>query len=158
MAVPDHDGLDLLRDLHPQVPWLGPAIAELEAIPLEAWQGEHTRLFVSGYPSTPCPPFESAYRQGQMGGATAADLTALYRRAGLEATGAPADFLGTLLECAGLLEERGDPGHLLPELWGDHLLHWLPRFAQDLQDHSDFLLYRCLGAELARLAEGAPHA
>lgn len=158
LAVPDDDGLEVLRDLLPLAPWLGPAIAELEVTPLAEWQGEHTRLFVSGYPTTPCPPFESAYRQGQMGGGAAADLAILYRRAGLEATGAPADFLGTLLECAALLEEQGDPGHLLPELWSAHLLRWLPRFAQDLQTHSALQLYRLLGAELTRLAEIAYHA
>jgi putative dimethyl sulfoxide reductase chaperone len=157
LAVPEDDGLDVLRDLYPLAPWLGPAIAELERLPLAQWQGEHTRLFVSGYPSTPCPPFESAYRHGQMGGTAASELARLYLRAGLQATGAPADFLGTLLECAALLEEQGDPGQVLLELWDEHLLRWLPRFAQDLQTHSVLGLYQLLGAELARLAEGASH-
>lgn len=157
LAVPQGDGLDALRDLRPYAPWLGAAIVELEGIALGAWQGEHTHLFVSGFPTTPCPPFESAYRHGQMGGTAVAELASLYRRAGLHATGAPADYLGTLLECAALLEERGDPQRLLPELWQNHLQRWLPRFAQDLQTHSALLLYRLLGFELARLTEDIPH-
>ncbi len=158
LAVPEGDGLDALRDLQPFAPWLEPAIAELEGLSLGQWQGEHTRLFVSGYPTTPCPPFESSYRHGQMGGVAARELVSLYQRAGLQATGAPPDYLGTLLECAAYLEERGDPEGLLPELWGEHLLRWLPRFAQELEAESDLLLYRLLGAELARLAEGVRYA
>lgn len=155
--MPQEDALAALGELEPFAPWLAPAIAELEGVPLAQWQGEHTRLFVSGYPTTPCPPFESAYRHGQMGGTAAEELASLYQRAGLAATGAPADYLGTLLECAALLEAQGDPQRLLPELWSEHLLRWLPRFAQDLQTHSGLLLYRLLGAELSRLAEGPSH-
>ncbi len=151
LAFPEDDALDALRDMLPVAPWLSPAIEELAHRPLEHWQGEHTRLFLSGYPKTPCPPFESAYRQGQMGGTAAGDLESLYRRAGLGARLAPADYLGTLLECLALLEERGDAEGIIGELWGAHLDRWLPRFARDLQLHGEFELYRLLGARLAGL-------
>ena len=154
LAFPEDDALDALRDMLPMAPWLAPAIEELADKPLEQWQGEHTRLFLSGYPKTPCPPFESAYRQGQMGGTVAGDLEALYRRAGLGARLAPADYLGTLLECLALLEERGDAEEVIEELWGAHLDRWLPRFARDLQSHGEFALYRLLGARLAELGGG----
>ncbi len=151
LAFPVDDALDSLRDMLPLAPWLAPAIEELAKLSLEHWQGEHTRLFLSGYPKTPCPPFESAYRQGQMGGTAVGDLHALYRRAGLEARQAPADYLGTLLECLALLEARGDAEEIIGELWGAHLQHWLPRFARDLQLHGELEIYRLLGARLAGL-------
>jgi putative dimethyl sulfoxide reductase chaperone len=151
LGFPDDDALGALRDLLPVAPWLSPPLQELEKTPLEHWQGEHTRLFLSGYPKTPCPPFESAYRQGQMGGTAASDLEALYSRAGLKATAAPADYLGTLLECLALLTERGDMGPVLEELWEAHLQRWLPRFSQDLQAHSELGLYRELGVRLEGL-------
>lgn len=153
LAFPEQDAREALRDLLPLAPWLMDPLAELDQLPLDQWQGEHTRLFSSGYPRTPCLPFESAYRQGRMGGTVVAELEDLYRRAGLEARGAPADYLGTLLECLALLAERGEPSgeSLSQELWQEHLSHWLPRFSQDLQVHGELQLYRVLGKRLAGL-------
>ena len=151
LAHPAEDALDALRDLLPQAPWLADCIAELEEVTLERWQGEHTRLFLNGWPATVCPPFESAYRQGQMGGTSAAALASLYRRAGLQADGAPPDYLGTMLECAAWLAEQEDGGELLRELQDDHLGRWVPRFARNLRDRSELLLYRTLGGQIARI-------
>lgn len=164
LAFPEPDAREALRDLLPLAPWLAEPLAELDRLPLDQWQGEHTRLFTSGYPKTPCPPFESVYRQGRMGGTVVAELEALYRRAGLEARGAPADYLGTLLECLAILAAGDDSAQHDPareglrrSLWNDHLSHWLPRFAQDLQVHGKLRLYRDLGERLAGLSgrEGA---
>lgn len=177
IAQPADDALDALRDLLPEAPWLGPAIDELAALPLEHWQAEHTRLFVNGYPKTPCPPFEGAYREGQMGGTAREELIRLYRRGGLEASGAPADYLGTLLEFAGHLADQLGPAAeaqagqsrrpeltedaaaaLLIALWDEHLRQWLPALARDLQEHARLTLYRSLGAQLATLDRpGLPH-
>ncbi len=171
LAQPEDDALDALRDQLGTAPWLAPAIAELEALPLTEWQGEHTRLFVNGYPRTPCPPFESAYRHGQMGGSAREELSGLYARAGLRATGAPPDYLGTLLEYAAFLTEQctqpagpteartgeDPPGNLLAALWEEHLSTWLPRFASDLRDAAALELYRILGAQIAELAAGQAH-
>lgn len=170
LAQPEEDALAALKDMLPLAPWLAPAIAELEGLPLARWQGEHTRLFVNGYPKTPCPPFEAAYREGQMGGGTTCErLTDLYRRAGLAATGGPPDYLGTQLECVAYLADqaattdaallgpgRESPDTLLCALWEDHLSQWLPRFAEDLQQAARLALYRALGAQLAELT--GPHA
>ena len=162
LAMPDADGREALREIADQEPWIIDAIAELESLPVEHWQAEHTRLFIAGYPRTPCPPFESVYRQGQMGGSMAGDLREFYRRVGLEPAAAPADYLGTLLDCAAYLADltqdaipANDPASpasaLRAELWDDHLLHWLSRFAHDLEQHAQLKLYRLLGAQLARL-------
>ena len=163
LAFPEPDAREALRDLLPLAPWLAESLAELDRLPLDQWQGEHTRLFTSGYPKTPCPPFESVYRQGRMGGTVVAELEELYRRAGLEARGAPADYLGTLLECLAILAAGDHPAQddlaqddsaregLRRSLWNDHLSRWLPRFAQDLQVHGELRLYRDLGERLAGL-------
>lgn len=153
LAMPTVDSLTLLEELAGQEAWLGDAVAELKTLALEHWQGEHTRLFVSGYPHTACPPFESAYRSGQMGGPMVEDVVALYRRYGLEATDIPADYLGALLECAAHLLERPQPVEQSAwlTLWEGHLATWVPRFANDLIKESRIVLYRRLGQELYRL-------
>lgn len=151
LAQPAEDALDALRDLLPWAPWLRPCIAELETIALERWQGEHTRLFVNGWPRTVCPPFESVYRQGQMEGSSAGELADLYRRAGLQATEVPADYLGTMLECAAWLGAREDGMALLGELEHEHLRRWVPRFARDLREGTGLSLYRALADRLERL-------
>ena len=159
LAMPEAGALEALREISSQEPWLSEPIAELESLPLERWQAEHTRLFVSGYPKTPCPPFESAYRQGNMGGTAALDLQGLYRRAGLEAGETPPDYLGTQLEFAAYLLDVGPgegdadcpAGALTAELWDEHLCRWLPRFARDLHTQAELMLYRGLGERLACL-------
>jgi len=148
--MPADDALEALRDAQDQAPWLQSSLPELEQLPLEHWQAEHTRLFISAYPSTPCPPYESAYRHGTMGGPAAGDLAGLYRRAGLQATDVPPDYLGTMLECAAyLMEQRMD--ELLRELTDEHLGLWVTRFANDLQSHAKLTLYRSLSRQIERL-------
>jgi len=155
LAMPEDDALDALRDMRPSAPWLEPSLPELERIPLTHWQAEYTRLFISAYPRTPCPPYESAYRQGTMAGTAATELADLYRRAGLQAVDVPADYLGTMLECAAYLEEQGLED-LLRELTEEHLALWLPRFARDLCDQAELVLYRALGRQLATLIPESP--
>ncbi|QIK38222.1 molecular chaperone TorD family protein [Caldichromatium japonicum] len=182
LAFPETEAIAVLWELATQEPWLGEAIAELESLSLDHWQAEYTRLFLVGYPQTPCPPYESAYREGSMHGQAVHSLQDLYRRIGLEAQSMPADYLGTQLECAAYLADRGraysagteapaggkglttwptstaDPLALATELWEEHLCRWLPRFAADLQVQTQLLLYRQLGAQLAQLCAGCSHA
>ena len=155
LALPGQDALDVLAEAAALEPWLADHLPELQKVGLEEWRGEYTRLFISGYPKTLCPPFESAYRQGSMGGTAAEDLEQLYRRVGLQSTDMPADFLGTMLECAAYLLEREAAGdqELWSELWEGHLASWVPGFARDLTEHSRLGLYRALGRELEALFE-----
>lgn len=157
LGMPAGDALDALRDMRASAPWLDASLPELEQTPLDRWQAEHTRLFLSGYPKTPCPPFESAYRQGTMGGTTSGDVEEFYRRVGLRSSDAPADYLGTMLECAAYLQEQG-ADDLLQELAEEHLEHWLPRFAQDLENNAEITLYRELGVQLGLLFPASAHA
>ncbi|MBF0624082.1 MAG: molecular chaperone TorD family protein [Magnetococcales bacterium] len=159
LAQPGADSLEALHDLLPRAPWLQGAVAELAALPLAQWQGEHTRLFLNGVPRTPCPPFASAWRKGTMGGDIATAARLLFRQAGLEPRGElPPDYLGTLLEGAALLASRGDApsGALLERLWQEQILPWVPDWAQALEQASGLLLYRVLARRLAiLLGDGA---
>lgn len=154
LASPNNESLDALRELAGEHGWLGEAVAELELTPLEEWQAEHARLFISGHPKTVCPPFESAFLGGAMFGAACDQLGDLYRRAGLQAEGAPPDYLGTLLECAAYLREQpcGHSSELLQELWGKHFVAWVPLLGSMLQLESRLLLYRRLGQQFAGLS------
>jgi TorA maturation chaperone TorD len=86
-----------------------------------------------------------------MEGEASAAARAFYARLGLAATALPADFLGTLLECAAWLAETPDGAALEETLFRDHLAPWVGRFARDLAKHSALLLYRALGERLAAL-------
>ncbi|MET0029556.1 MAG: molecular chaperone TorD family protein, partial [Candidatus Thiodiazotropha sp.] len=99
-------------------------------------------------------PFESVYRHQQMEGPVVQRLADLYRDAGLEAEGTPADFLGTQLRFAAYLDESQDPRARAwrERLWRDHLLGWLPGFVSDLCEHSRLLIYRLWGGQLSLLA------
>jgi len=153
LASPADDSLAVLRELAGESAWLSESVAELAQTPLEEWQAEHARLFISGHPKTACPPFESAFLGGAMFGAACDQLGDLYRRAGLQAEDVPPDYLGTQLECAAyLLEQPCEHSHgLLQELWRDHLAGWVSHFGTALQAESRLLLYRELGAQLAEL-------
>jgi TorA maturation chaperone TorD len=153
LASPGSESMEVLRDLASEHSWLVEPLAELEDMPLDEWQAEHTRLFVSGHPKTACPPFESAVTSGSLFGTASDKLADLYRRAGLEAMGVPPDYLGTQLECAAFLLEQdcSRSDDLLQELWQEHLASWVPRFHPVLQAESRLLLYRQLGRQLAGL-------
>ena len=151
LASPGGESMAVLRELADEHAWLAGAVAELEDVPLDEWQAEHTRLFVSGHPKTACPPFESATVSGSLWGTAGDKLADLYRRAGLEATDLPPDYLGTELECAAYLLEQdcSRSRDLLRELWQEHLASWVPRFHPLLQAESRLLLYRQLAQQLA---------
>lgn len=151
LAAPGIDALPTLGDLAADHPWLGAAQRELAALPLDAWQEEHGRLFINGFP-TPCLPFQSAQVDGLMPGPSTAAVAALYRELGLAADEVAPDYLGAMLECAAYLAEVGEPA--AERLWREHLLRWLPRYAATLQQESRLQLYRELGRELAELCAG----
>ena len=151
LGMPDGHSLPILRELALEHSWLKPPVVQLHEIPLDEWQAEHTRLFINGYPKTPCAPFESIYRHGRMEGPACDELARLYADAGVAVSDdLPTDYLGTMLEFAALLLERGTPDahRQLTALRDKHLSLWLPQFSQRLLTESRFKLYRCLGEKL----------
>ena len=154
-AAPTAESLTLLREEAAPYYWLQPALDELTQWPLDHWQAEHTRLFINGYPDTPCIPFASHWRHGCMQGPVVDELADLFHRIGVASDGMPNDYLGVLLEVAALLDGERPPGYevLLQELWSMHLQPWLPRMAAALREHSRLQLYRTLGIRLQALCD-----
>ena len=152
LATPGKDSLETVKELATQHNWLLPAVDELSSLPLDQWQGEHTHLFLSGYPKTPCPPFESVYRNRRMNGPACTEVEDFYQRAGLQMNSdeVPADYLGTELECAAWLLDRGEQA-LWDELLEGHLKKWVGKFAVDLKTAATLKLYRSLGEQLAAI-------
>lgn len=152
LAEPTEESLSVLREQPCQRPWLGAAIEEIQGLPLDLWQGEHTRLFT--FPAL-CPPFASAYLEGGMAGNRMDTLADLYAEYGLEATGLPDDYLGTICEFGAFLHEEGDRDGLT-RLWEEGLKDWLSRFATHLCHRSELRFYRGLGEDFLQLAEAGP--
>jgi len=152
LGTPKDGSLELLEALAAEYPWLHPSLSELDFVPLEQWQGEHTALFVNGFPHTVAPPFLTALRHGQMGGDIEEELRDLYYRYGLVTDSMPADYLGTLFECASWLfqEEKRHPGGF-DELWDNYLYPILPDFANRLINRDGLLLYTEMGRQLSHL-------
>ncbi len=150
LCMPDTESLSLLQSLSSEHGWMQAGVDELAQTSLSHWQGEYTRLFVSGFPKTAAPPYESVYRHQVMFGPLVDQLNDFYREAGLAIGDMPADYLGTQLEFAAHLTESEDPRapQWQARLWRDHLQHWLPRFIEDLCQHSQLLIYRLWGGQL----------
>jgi TorA maturation chaperone TorD len=154
LAAPGPEGLPILNELAREHTWLEPACRELEGLGPEDWIAEHGRLFINGFPKTPCLPFESAQLNGVMHGPATGQMAMLYARYGLAAKDdLPADYLGTMLEFGALLADEACHADVSLELWQGHLLRWLPGYGQTLMEESRLILYRLLGAGLAEVCE-----
>ena len=154
LGTPEGESSDLLNELRAEHGWLDRACEDLAHIPLEHWQAEHTRLFVTGDPKTACPPFKSAYSGQAVAGGAVEDLAGFYRDLGLSAKDMPPDYLGTALECWAYLISQAKQDEV-QTLWTAHLEPWLSQFADDLQREADLELYRALGAQFGVLCRSA---
>jgi TorA maturation chaperone TorD len=154
LRMPDQDSLLRLQALCDEHRWMQAGLHELSLTPLEEWKQEYNRLFINGHPETTAPPYESVYREQRGDAAVVERLQTLYQDAGLHIGEKPADYLGTQLAFAAHLAASDDPqaSHWQIRLWRDHLQHWLPRFVADLCEHSQLLIYRLWGGQLALLS------
>jgi TorA maturation chaperone TorD len=157
LGAPGEDGAEELAALAGEHRWLAAAAAEIAGLPLDEWRAEHGRLFIGTGPATPCLPFESAQLQGTMCGPSTARVAAIYEQLGLTADGLPADYLGSMLECAAFLADTAVDARAARRLWQDHLRKWLPAFGEKLQVVSDLQLYRLLGREYVAICSEIGH-
>ncbi|NTU90619.1 MAG: molecular chaperone TorD family protein [Chlorobiaceae bacterium] len=117
-------------------------IAAFEREPLESLQAEYTRLFINGYPDTPCPPYESVYLEHQMHGKATMDVQKAYREWDLSVEAGLVDHLSTEFEFLAFLatahalqspiSEEAEKS--IREFLGKHLCRWLPSFIADLKN------------------------
>jgi len=149
LGHPDLDTKEVVQELAAHYTWLEPAARELENLSLDTWQAEYARLFEG---ESRCPPYESVYMSGRMHGPQEAELRELYLRLGMAHNGAPEDYLGTLLECAAVVNANAEVGKdYWSELWDGHLRQWVPRFCFELRHHSRIALYRAVAERLCVL-------
>ena len=126
-------------------------LGKLSSLPLDQVQGEHTRLFINAYPHVPCPPYESAYREGELLGAAAEQVDVLYREWGLVVEGEQVDHVAAELEFVAFLLTLDTPEarNAAETFTRDHLARWVPRFAEDVIRESRLGFYREAGRLLA---------
>ena len=140
---------------------LGVVKEALEAVDLNSAQEmddilwEYTRLFVGPY-KLPCPPWESVYTSPKrLLMQTAYDeVICLYREAGLamhETTITPDHIAAETNFCALLLQKMSDEpesrslyAEITQRLVHGHLLQWVPRFTQDMEQSAESPLYKAL--------------
>lgn len=124
----------------------------LEKEPVVKLQADYTRLFITGYPRTPCPPYESVYREKQLLGKSNQEVQTIYREWGMSVDARLADHLATEFEFLAFLSSST----ALPEIADkaqeaarsftrDHLQKWVPQFAADLQNNAGLEGYKALG-------------
>ncbi|HLN61418.1 MAG TPA: molecular chaperone TorD family protein [Symbiobacteriaceae bacterium] len=107
---------------------------------LEELQGEYTRLFVAGMPTTPLRLVEAVQREGMLVGQATEAVATMYWRFGLEVTDREPDHLTAELEfltyltgtpvAAGKESERYRRARL--KFLREHLLAWGPQLASKL--------------------------
>ncbi len=131
------------------------ATNQLKEIPLEHLQAEHTRLFISAYPHLPCPPYESAYREGTLLGNSAAAVDRIYREHRIVVSGEDVDHAAVELEFMAFLLTVGDDDAMTDaaSFFETHLLAWMPKFAADIQQASKLNFFRETGILLGAFLE-----
>jgi TorA maturation chaperone TorD len=139
-------------------PWATEMVEAFARESLEALQIEHTRLFVNNIEGVPCPPYESAYVDGQLLTATTAAVAAFYEEWGLRQAAETADYLPVELQFLAYLlalESQAEDAQAIEmarqQFETEHLLRWLPRFAIDLQESAQITFYQKTGIQLAAL-------
>ncbi|WP_041463945.1 TorD/DmsD family molecular chaperone [Pelodictyon luteolum] len=134
----------------------GEMLAAFACEGIEAMQGEYTRLFLNGYPTTPCVPYESVYREKRMLGDASIGVQAAYSE--WEMTVAPGliDHIATEFEFLAFLSSAESMGGTLAEdarkasetFMKEHLCRWMPRLAADLDKAATMEPYRLLARAL----------
>jgi nitrate reductase assembly molybdenum cofactor insertion protein NarJ len=125
-SYPDEEKIEqsikLARDL---------GFAEIEEVlkktDLEDLETEYTKLFISSFPSIPCPPYRSYFVEGTIYGKASVEVKELYEDSGLEYIyeSEPPDHISVELEFLSI-ENRYDNG----------FLDWFCKFAECVKKNS----------------------
>jgi len=118
------------------------AIDELRTLPPEELQAEHTRLFINSFPTLPCPPYESAYREMLLMGDYAEEVSKYYSLYNLMIPEEDLpDHISYELDFMRFLLEEGDLD-LAREFFEEHILQWVPDFIADLRSEARLKFYK----------------
>jgi len=122
----------------------------------EQLQGEYTRLFLNGYPKTPCIPYESVYLEKRMLGEASLAVGAAYAEWEMQVEPGVLDHVSTELEFLAFLASAESMGGRLAKdarkasesFLTEHLCRWVPRLAADLAREAKMEPFRLLGEAL----------
>ncbi len=128
------------------------AIDELRKLPPQELQAEHTRLFINSFPTLPCPPYESAYREMLLMGDYTEEVSRYYSLYNLEIPEDLPDHISYELDFMRFLLEEGDES-LAKEFFEEHIIQWVPDFIEDLRGESRLKFYRFVADFLADFIE-----
>lgn len=167
-AYPNEGFISMLRKNLAQLPAsessleskLHEVIDLLEKEPVVKLQAEYTRLFITGYPKTPCPPYESVYRDKQLLGKSNQEVQTIYREWGMLVDARLADHLATEFEflaflssASGLTEIADKAKEAERDFIDEHLGKWVLKFADDLKSHAGLEGYKLLGEAIGELMD-----
>lgn len=133
------------------------ALSEAQSISLDDIQVEYTRLFITGFPTTPARAVESVYREGMLVGEAAERVAAFYETFGLQSGDEFVDSIASETEFLAYLsgEELDDDKAYAAFEQGrhaflkQHFLEWVPDFAKDVTQHGKVKLYLALAPYLS---------
>ena len=147
--------VDVLRknyDSQELVKQFSEAVDELRELPPEELQAEHTRLFINSFPTLPCPPYESAYREMLLMGDYTEEVSKYYSLYNLEIPEDLPDHISYELDFMRFLLEEGDES-LAKEFFEEHIIQWVPDFIEDLRNESRLKFYKFVADLLADFLE-----
>ena len=153
---------EAVRSLSGHAGAAGKLIAEFEAADPELLQAEYTRLFINGYPNTPCLPYESVRLEQRMHGDASVSVQAEYQAWGLSVDAGLIDHLSTEFEYLAFLASIPSAEPSLASkaqasfdlFVREHLCRWVPAFISDLESSAEMACYRSLSFLMANLLEG----
>ena len=127
-------------------------IASIEKEEQEQLQGEYTRLFINGYPHTPCPPYESVYLEKRMLGQASLEVQAFYKEWNMSVESGLTDHIATEFEFLSFLASALSLKTIAmaatessERFLKEHLCRWVPQFATDLKSAASLEAYKLLG-------------
>ncbi len=133
---------------------LSALIALFENANMELLQAEYTRLFINGYPNTPCPPYESVYLEKRMLGEASLKVQNAYNQWDMTVDSGLVDHIATEFEFLAFLysaesinpaigiEARNSSSLFIRE----HICRWVPKFIDDLNNSASIEAYTLLSA------------
>ncbi len=117
-------------------------------------EADYVTLFISGFPKTVAPPYESVYKEGLVMGASTEDVIEMYSKYQLEPAEESSlpDALPLELEFIAFLLENYSDSPDLNYFFKEHLISWVDDFIEKVET-SEFPLYARLAKLLKQFIE-----
>jgi putative dimethyl sulfoxide reductase chaperone len=142
------------ENIEDQSKTLSTLTSSFESTALEHLQAEYTRLFINGYPNTPCPPYESVYLEKRMLGDASVRVQRAYSQWDMTVESGLIDHIATEFEFLAFLHSADsldlpigvDARESSSLFIKEHLCRWVPKFIEDLNNSATIKAYSLLGA------------